>query len=264
MNGRNEYMSITMEDGIFKTDIPVVSDHLLKACFRTFLEQTDSYRKSHLQKNYGYAFDGYSYYGQQDSSNQAYDDLLETFVLSNFFPADKYPTEFSAFFKSEWTSLLKLITSIENRILSTFQNPQLLEIHSNIGHMVSCNHYPAQQQFDHTAAENTRLSAHPDVSLLTIFPSGIDGDLQYETPDGLWKSISKTDKIIGFSGYLMERATDGKVKALNHRVKLSENRNKERFSFAFFSLPFPESPLTFKGQQPISGKEYFEQYLNLF
>ena len=264
MDLASEDMSISMEDGIFRTDIPVFSDHLLKVCFQSFLAQEDSYRKSHLQKEYGFAFDGYSYFGQKDSSNQAYNDLLETFVFSNFFPVEKYPTEFASFFKNEWACLLKLISAIENRILSTLQIPDLLGIHSNIGHMVSCNYYPAQKQFDYTAAENTRLSAHSDVSLLTIFPFGIDGDLQYQTPCGLWKSISKTDEIIGFSGYLMERVTSGKFKALNHRVKLSENRNTERFSFAFFSLPFPETSLIFPGHDPISGKEYFEQYLNLF
>ena len=130
--------------------------------------------------------------------------------------------------------------------------------------MVSCNYYPAQNNFDCSAAENTRLSAHPDVSLITIFPFGVDGDLEYQTADGSWKTMTPTDRIIGFSGYLMELATDGNIKALNHRVKLSKNRNSERFSFAFFSLSFPDAQLSTLDEETISGKEYFEKYLELF
>ena len=130
--------------------------------------------------------------------------------------------------------------------------------------MVSCNYYPAQNNFHRSAAENTRLSAHPDVSLITIFPFGVDGDLEYQTADDSWKTMVPNDHIVGFSGYLMELATDGKIKALNHRVRLSKNKNSERFSFAFFSLPFPEAQLSTLEEGTISGKEYFEKYLELF
>jgi hypothetical protein len=264
MDLASEDMSITIEDGIFKTDTPAYSDQLLKECFRSFLDREEAYRKSYLQKNYGYAFDGYSYYGQADSSNQAYDDLLETFVLSNFFPKEKFPKEFSGFFSQQWNQLLHSISKIESQVIETLGMSSVKDLHNILGHMVSCNYYPAQKQFNHAADENTRLSAHPDVSLLTIFPFGIDGDLEYETSEGTWKRMPPTKNIIGFPGYLTELATKGQIKALNHRVKLSENKNTERFSFAFFSLPFPETELAIPNQNPISGKEYFEKYLQLF
>ncbi|MFT7033894.1 MAG: hypothetical protein ACJA2S_002403 [Cyclobacteriaceae bacterium] len=264
MNSASEDMSITIEDGIIKTAIPAFSNQLLKECFHSFLDQEEGYRKSYLQTNYGYAFDGYSYYGQSDSSNQAYDDLLETFVFSNFFPKGKFPKEFSAFFSQQWNQLLHSISTIESQAIEAIGMSGVSNLAVNLGHMVSCNYYPAQEHFDHSAAKNTRLSAHPDVSLLTIFPFGIDGDLQYETPDGSWKNMESTQGIIGFPGYLMELVSGGKIKALNHRVKLSENRNTERFSFAFFSLPFRDAQLVFPNQKPVSGKEYFDKYLNLF
>jgi hypothetical protein len=264
MDPASEDMSITIEDGVIKTDIQAFSNQLLKECFRTFLSREKGYRKSHLQTNYGYAFDGYSYYGQSDSSNQAYDDLLETFVFSNFFPKEKFPKDFSAFLSQQWNQLLQSISTIESHAIEAIGMSGVSDLHANLGHMVSCNYYPAQEHFDHSAAKNTRLSAHPDVSLLTIFPFGIDGDLQYETPDGSWKNMESTQGIIGFPGYLMELVSGGKIKALNHRVKLSENKKAERFSFAFFSLPFPDAQLVFPNQNSISGKEYFDKYLNLF
>jgi len=264
MDPSTKEIQIRVEDGIFYTNIPAFSNHLLKDCFRSFLNQKETYRKNHLQKSYGYAFDGYSYYGQKDSSNQAYDDLLETFVFSNFFPKEKFPKEFIPFFEQEWKNLLECIKKTEQTILSTLSLSKIADIHKEIGHMVSCNYYPAQNNFDGTAAENTRLSAHPDVSLITIFPFGVDGDLEYQMADGTWKTMTPTDRIIGFSGYLMELATDGKIKALNHRVRLSKNRNSERFSFAFFSLPFPAAQLPTLDEETISGKEYFEKYLALF
>lgn len=264
MHQSNEEIQITMEDGIFKTNIPAFSNHLLKDCFRLFLNQNEGYRKNHLQKFYGYAFDGYSYYGQKDSNNQAYDDLLETFVFSNFFPKEKFPAEFAPFFEQEWNELLQCISKLEQTIISTLSPTKIADIHKGIGHMVSCNYYPAQHNFHHSAAENTRLSAHPDVSLITIFPFGVDGDLEYQTTDGSWKTLIPTDHIVGFSGYLMDLATGGKIEALNHRVRLSNNKNSERFSFAFFSLPFPDTQLSSLEERTISGKEYFEKYLALF
>ena len=260
-------MNITVEDGIFYTDMPAVPSEQLQACFQGFLNQPDSYRKQHLQKHYGYAFDGYSYYGQKDSSNQAYDDLMETFVFSDFFPADKYPKSFNPFLGEEWPELLTMIMSIEEHMIQDLGLDELLSLHQQMGHMVSNNYYPAQKKFDHVAANNTRLSAHPDVSLFTIFPFGVDGELEYETRDGKWQSLAPTNKIVGFSGYLMEVLSGGKIKALNHRVKLSENTSKERFSFAFFSLPRPDAELPVVAKNRVgvmSGEEYFDEYLGLF
>ncbi|MFY0650953.1 MAG: 2OG-Fe(II) oxygenase family protein [Cyclobacteriaceae bacterium] len=264
MDRSSEDIQVKVEDGIFKTNIPAFSDQLLKNCFRSFLDQSEAYRKSHLQKNYGYAFDGYSYYGQKDSSNQAYDDLLETFVFSNFFPKEKYPKEFYHFLTTEWQQVLDVVSKTEEKIISAFNTLLLSKIYKSIGHMVSCNYYPAQKQFNHAAAENTRLSAHPDVSLITIFPFGIDGELEFETADGSWKSLPPFKHVVGFSGYLSELATDGAQKALNHRVRLSSNINKERFSFAFFSLPFPKQNIKLPSEKILTGKAYFKKYLQLF
>ena len=48
---------------------------------------------------FGYGFDGYSYAGQTDSTNQAEDDLVSTFVFSNFFPPDRFRPKFAAIFR---------------------------------------------------------------------------------------------------------------------------------------------------------------------
>jgi isopenicillin N synthase-like dioxygenase len=54
----------------------------------------------------------------------------------------------------------------------------------------------------------------------------------------------------------------GDIQALNHAVKRTDT-DKERYSFAFFSLPYPERAFKIN-QKAYTSSTYFEQYLNLF
>ena len=133
----------------------------------------------------------------------------------------------------------------------------------HIGHMISCNYYPPTQPLDSSSNDNNRLSEHTDVSLFTIFPFGFDSDFYFQNEKGEWVNIKPTDDIIVFPGYLLECFTQGKWKALNHKVSLPKNRRNERFSFAYFSLPYPKRKFKI-GKKKYSSESYFEQYLNLF
>ncbi len=241
---------------------------LLEA-FRTFIHRVRDYQLRFLQKRYGYAYDGYSYYGQTDSSHQAADDLISTFVLSEFYPVDRYPEEFQSFLKGSWKKVVQTVRSLETDLLTRLEIPGLLDFyHHYAGHMVSNNYYPPQQQFTAAAAGNTRLSAHPDASLFTVFPFGIDKELELqvtgENGETVWQSVDAADSILLYPGYLMEMWSQGAIKAMNHRVRLSDNSTAERFTFSIFSLPFPQREFAMPGRGMMTSEAYFDAYGALF
>jgi len=257
---------LLLKNGFYLTHLPVLPVETLEMAFRLFLSKGSEYKQQYLQKEYGYAFDGYSYLGQQDSSNQAYDDLVYTFVLSNFHAADAFPQEFQPFFATLWSKALDVVAGIEQELIAQLGLPRLDTFYNNhLGHMVSCNYYPPTQSFANYAANHTRLSAHNDISLFTIFPFGLAEGFVYEDESGNWISLPACDKVLIFPGYLLEYWTEQNIRALNHQVKLPEHEEQDRTSFAYFSLPRPQQHFRLMHtDQQHTSEQYFEAYLAQF
>jgi hypothetical protein len=247
-----------------KSDLQCFDKNILKSGFQSFLNENLNYKETFLQKNFKYGFDGYSFLGQKDSSNQYETDLLHSFVISDFCDQSLFPKEFQNFMDLEWKKLQIQIRKLELEIIQQLNINGLENFYNeNIGHMISCNYYPKTELFNFSAKNNTRLSEHTDVSLFTIFPFGFDKDFYYQNFKGEWIQIEATNNIVVFPGYLLEVFTKGKIKALKHCVKLPENRNTERFSFAYFSLPYPNRKFKM-AYKNYTSESYFEEYLNLF
>ena len=245
-----------LENGLLYTGIKTQSSTLYKKYLNEFLKRQNSYKEKFLQKNINYAFDGYSYKGQKDSTNQYPEDQVFTYVWSDFSDNKPHAKEILKL-RSTYKKDIELISKIEYALLRDI-NQTILEFYQkNIGHTLSFNFYPSCT-LKHTTA---RLSEHPDISLITIFPFGIDQEFVYQTKDKQWKVLNSTDEIICFSGYLLEQLTG--IKALKHKVDGHKYHYKKRYSFAFFSVPTPESIFTLKNKK-ISGKMYYDQYLSLF
>ncbi len=252
------------KNGYVKSDVKSFSNKKLKTAFQDFLKKDKSYKKNYLQKEFSYGFDGYSYLGQEDSSNQYASDLLHSFVLSDFCDPNNFPKEFCDFYAKQWQELQAEIRKLETQIIQQLALPGLSEFYTeHIGHMISCNFYPKTNGFSTTAKNKTRLSEHTDVSLFTIFPFGFDRDFFYQNSKQEWVQIDATDQVVIFPGYLLQYYTQGKIKALNHCVRLPENKNEDRFSFAYFSLPYPKHQFKI-GKEVLSSERYFENYLSLF
>ncbi len=193
-----DVISQLKKEGLFVFDKPAINDADLKACFRSFLDRSEDYKRAYLQSYYAFAFDGYSYQGQNDSSNQSYDDLLDTFVFSDLRPIEKFPEVFHPYLSSNWKNTLTQIEAIESALIDELQlgiNPK------DLGHMVSCNYYPPTANFNKPARENTRLSSHPDVSLFTIFPFGVEEGFSYQNPRGDWIGLEANSNWTIFPGY---------------------------------------------------------------
>ena len=220
---------------------------------QAFLSRSEEYKAKFLQTRFNARFEGYSFMGQEDSANQYADDQLYTYVMSDYFDSKLHPDEFQLLFE-EQEQLIPKIAAIERQLLSQLL-PELLDFFDrHIAHSLSANFYPSG------GTSSLRLTEHPDGSLLTVFPFGMDEEFSFEAPDGSWQRIQKTDEIVCFSGYLLECMTG--IKALNHKVE-KEGPQQDRFSFAYFSVPKPES--TFQTTQGLlSAERYFEKYLALF
>jgi hypothetical protein len=259
-----------IDQGLILTDIPVLPVAPILQCMQDFMSSEDSHRLHFLQKEYGFAFDGYSHCGQVDSTHQAAEDLLHTFVLSDFYPAERYPVAFQSFILQQWPELVSQLRNLELSMIETLPVELRTWYQHSAGHMLSANYYPSLSQFNTAAHGDTRLSAHPDVSLFTVFPFGLDSAFQYETPQGQWLSAPETDRMIAFPGYLLEWLSNGKVKALNHRVRLDSDQARERYSFAVFSIPARDTSVSRvvgpsgAEQQSLTAQAYFRQYLSLW
>lgn len=247
---------------ILDTKIAACSPKSLEDAFRAFLKKEESYRKKFLQKNYQHALDGYSFYGQEDSLNQYADDLLHSFVLSDFTPIDQFPEEFHSYLKNDFHDTLTLVQKIERQWLQQFGDDQLAALYEQkMGHMISCNYYPATK--DLGSSEKVRLSPHTDISFLTVFPYGIDAGLSYQNHHNHIIPLGAHNTIPLFSGYAMELLSENKIPALLHQVDLPKNQHSERFSFAFFSIPKPGCRLEVNNSR-YSCEEFYQKYLELF
>jgi len=249
---------------IFETDIPRQSDAALRVALREFVQLSQEEKEPYLQDRFDHGFDGYSYWGQSDSKNQYDTDMLHSFVISEFTPAEQFPAGFQTFFETDWAGIRKTVRQVERDIIAGLDVPGLAALYErSIGHMVSCNYYPETQGARQSARGNTRLSQHKDVSLLTTFVFGLDEGLSYVDEAGQVQKMGQKLKVLSFPGYLMEVLSGGRISALDHQVDLPADTRAERFSFAFFSVPQPGAQLIVPGVD-MSAEEYHQRYLSLF
>jgi len=241
------------ETGIWYTGIPVYSASTHISCLGDFLSKERNCKHSFLQKEFNYLFEGYSFLGQEDSLNQDSKDNVFTYVLSDFFDPARHPKEFQRLIKAQ-TSIIQTICKLEKELLLALDPSLISFFEHQTGHMLSANYYPASE------SAPQRLTEHPDVSLFTVFPFGMDEEFKFEALDGSWQTVEKTDEIVCFSGYLLECLTD--IKALNHKVEKTGSQH-ERFSFAYFSIPKPQQIFEMN-QEKVTSEEYFTRYLSLF
>ena len=184
-----------IKEGCCVTDIPALSGYEdLANSLKSFILKEKSYKDKYLQKNFFKGFDGYSYLGQQYSTNQGATDLLHTFVLSNLHDPSCFPIEFKKFLSSEWADISKQIFKIEKNILSSLSFSNLEGIHKDMAHMVSCNFYPEVKR--DMLHQELRLTEHTDISLFTIFPFGTSDGLEYKNSQGQWQKIPASDKVV--------------------------------------------------------------------
>ncbi|MGY0407231.1 MAG: 2OG-Fe(II) oxygenase family protein [Polaribacter sp.] len=248
---------------ILEFDLLEKCDLTIRNSFSAFLKKPSNYKNNYLQSNYNNAFDGYSYMGQKDSLNQYDTDMLHSFVLSEFHNIEDFPQEFHSFLTDEWPQLKAKVREMELKIIQKSSIPfKQLYKDDTIGYMMSCNYYPKPNACAIKAKNNLRLSVHPDVSLLTTFPYGISKGLSYFNNEKQFE-IGEKEKTIAFFGYFADFFSNGKIEALKHQVELPKDLYSERYSFAIFSIPKPNSIVRI-GNRTINANDYYTKYLSIF
>lgn len=257
-----------MNNSPLYTGLPALGPCCLPDALRRFCERTPGYRSRYLQQHFGPALEGYSFPGQEDSLNQGPEDALHSFVLSDNFPIERYPPELQSFLSQQWPTITRSVHLLEQQILARLGLKDIANQHRQLfQHTLSANYFPALPQpgagraHDATTpAKLLRLSAHPDVSLLTVFFNGLSEGFQYRNADQQWVDAPVTSTITVFPGELLEWMTDGAISALQHRVRTT-SAGIERFSFALFSLPAPDAVLTSNAGQTITTEQWHRKHL---
>ncbi len=255
-----------LNQGFYLTGLPCLPSGNLEVGFRQFMKRDRSYRNTFAQVRYQTVFDGYSALGQEDSSNQGAEDLVFSFVLSNFQDTRVFPEEFQPFLAADWPATLAVIRALEIGLIRALSIPGLDALYEHhLGHMISCNYYPPLEELGDFHVGKKRLGPHNDISLFTVFPFGLAEGLEYQDQQGRWVSMPACDSMLIFPGYLLEYWSLGKIKAFNHRLALPQEQQAERTSFAFFSLPKPGQAFALMDPTRIQTSDrYFEMYLAQF
>ena len=250
---------------ITELHFPKKSKLKISTALFNFVKKNSRYKEQFLQSRYNTAFDGYSYIGQKNSLNQYENDMLHSFVISEFQDSKYFPEEFHSFLKEDWKKLITIVKNAELTKIKELNIPELSKLYEDntIGYMMSCNYYPKPSSCKSNAKNNTRLSAHKDVSLFTTFPYGVDNGLSILGANDKYVEIGKIEKTFLFSGYFLEFMTHKKIPALNHQVDFSKDLDSERFSFAVFSIPKPNTTFLLNGKE-INSDDYYKKYLSLF
>lgn len=257
MNNWSTILKHFEQDGFYRLTIKFNSTEFEQS-MRAFLSRPINYRKQFRQSEFGAGFDGYSFPGQRDSINQAYDDALHSMVLSDYFPVGHFPEEFRELMIHQYQIIKEHIFSQ----LDKWGVPDLNKYTCS----VSVNYYPPSNEIALVQKANHRLTEHIDGSLFTFFPFGNDDQLEMNIL-GEWRSWPENSDMICFPGYLAQLSSGGKIKALNHRLKWSQDPSEERFSYAFFVVPKNEEKLKliFDGNEvEWTSAEYYRRYLALF
>ena len=136
---------VEYKNGHFQTNVRI--DRLpLENAFKEFLSKSTRYKKSFIQSKYDYGFDGYSYLGMKNSTNQYAYDLLHSFVISDQQPTCAFPKEFRHFIRKYWNDLINKVATIEKEIILKLPNEfqsQIQEFHNkHSGYCASLNYYP--------------------------------------------------------------------------------------------------------------------------
>ena len=248
------------ESFFVKFKLPVESSEFLETSFRSFLEKPEQYRREFLQNNAPGKMEGYSYMGQTDSRNQSSKDLLHSFVLSDSYGFDFFPDEFQNFLDVQWEPLTSKVRELERKLLSYLGFTMFDGLYNeHIDYLLSCNYYPAVN--NSKIDQDYGLFSHKDISLFTTFVFGNRKGFSYDY-NGRFLPLDSVAEVIIFPGYFLEFISQGAIKALEHRVELTD-QTKERFSFAFFSILAPKKDFSKLGISVVS-EDYYESYLSLF
>ncbi|HEV3226423.1 MAG TPA: 2-oxoglutarate and iron-dependent oxygenase domain-containing protein [Acidimicrobiales bacterium] len=104
-------------------------------------------------------------------------------------------------------------------------------------HLTRAIHYPSMR--DAPSAAHVWADAHADINLITALPRATGRGLQLESGDGWVDVVPPTNHMVVNSGIMLERLTNGQIRAGRHRVIAAPDEPGDRYSVVQFCHPAP-------------------------
>ena len=113
-----------------------------------------------------------------------------------------------------------------------------IENHSSVFRFT---YFPANGDF---APRGIRLVDHIDPGMFAIVPPAAGGGFEVYRNESWFSVPSHQGVIFTYPGQMTEYLTNGKIKAVNHRVTARGYSDHTRLSFPYFMIPHPDFRLT--------------------
>ncbi len=104
-------------------------------------------------------------------------------------------------------------------------------------HLTRAIHYPPMA--DAPGAGHVWADAHADINLVTALPRATAPGLQLQTPDGWMPVTPPSDHVVVNSGIMLDRISNGRIRAGIHRVVADGAAPGDRLSVVQFCHPAP-------------------------
>jgi isopenicillin N synthase-like dioxygenase len=161
-------------------------------------------------------------------------------------PDNKWPEELAGF-KSTTLELYALLEDLSRQMMSMLalglgaDETRWLEAMENHSSVLRYIFFPAHGDY---APGDLRLEDHIDGGMFAILPPATGGGFEMFKGDNWFEVKSQEGVIFAYPGLMTEYLSNGKIKAVRHRVIASGYGEHTRLSFPFFMIPHPDFRLT--------------------
>jgi isopenicillin N synthase-like dioxygenase len=104
-------------------------------------------------------------------------------------------------------------------------------------HLTRAIHYPSMRAAP--SADHVWADAHTDINLITALPRATGPGLQLRVGDAWVDVVAPDGYMIVNSGIMLERLTNGRIRAGSHRVVAAPGATGDRYSVVQFCHPAP-------------------------
>lgn len=217
---------------------------------------------------FAYGFGGYVPYGHEHSGEADRPDMFESYTLTTDRPWEETPPQFGEMRAAMFEPSVAVCDALCRAVFAELSEPGE-ETAPEFEYWMQINHFPPTSTLPVTAKDGMRMGAHFDPGFITLFPAGASEAFQYCDREGGWREPGRRGHMAVFSGELFERLTLGDTAGCLHRVRLPDDPNAHRISWALTSTPKREAILRpFRGywpnsdpQETFTGREYMQAYL---
>lgn len=229
------------------------------AALRIFFGREQDY-KDRFQKG----FFGYSPLGHERTDDCPDPTPVECFVIGEDDTEGALPRELRTTRSAYFEACVLIAEQIFGTLVTALAFDTVGLSRRDFQFTLQVNFYPSCK--DLGRRPTLRMGDHVDPGVMTIFPAGVDGQLEYLNASNRWTRVERSDRVTVIAGKALEFLTGGRIPALRHRVAAASDSHEERFAFPFTIIPRRETrlcrlPQFGGGSEALRGEAFMNQYL---